>query len=153
MSKPDPIPKGIHTVTPHIVCDGAAAAIDFYKKAFNAEELMRLPGKDGMLMHGAIRIGDSVVMLADENPEWKSFGPKTLKGSSVTLHLYVEDADRQFKQAVEAGCTVYMSMADMFWGDRYGIVQDPYGHVWSIATHIRDVSPEELQAFAGADCN
>ena len=152
MSKPAPIPNGMHTVTPHIVCAGAASAIDFYKKAFSAEELMRLPGADGKLMHGAIRIGDSVIMLADEYPEWNSIGPNTRGGTSVTIHLYVEDADKQFNQAVAAGCTVLMPMADMFWGDRYGIVQDPFGHLWSIATHVRDVSPEELQAAAGKGC-
>ena len=152
MSKPAPIPSGMHTVTPHIVCADGVNAIDFYKKAFNAQEMMRLLGHDGKLMHGAIRIGDSVVMLADEYPEWGSLGPKTLKGSSVTIHLYVEDADSQFNQAVTAGCTVRMPLTDMFWGDRYGVVQDPFGHQWAIATHIRDVSPEEIQAAANKGC-
>jgi uncharacterized glyoxalase superfamily protein PhnB len=142
----------MHTVTPHIVCNGAAEAIDFYKKAFSAEELMRLPGQNGKLMHGAIRIGDSVIMLADEYPEWGSVGPNTRGGTSVTIHLYVQDADKQFNQAVAAGCKPVMPMADMFWGDRYGIVQDPFGHMWSIATHMRDVSPEELRAAAGKGC-
>jgi PhnB protein len=152
MSKPAPIPNGMHTVTPHLVCAGGADAIDFYKRAFNAEEMMRLPGQNGKLMHGCIRIGDSLVMLADEYPEWGSFGPNSLKGTTVTIHLYVEDADKQFNQAIAAGCTVHMPMADMFWGDRYGIVKDPYGHLWAIATHIRDVSPEEIQAAVSKDC-
>jgi len=152
MAKPNPIPHGMHSVTPHLVCADGLGAIDFYKKAFNAEELLRLPGADGKLMHGCMRIGDSLVMLADEYPEWGSFGPNSLKGTTVTIALYVEDADKQFDQAIAAGCTVHMPMADMFWGDRYGIVKDPYGHLWSIATHIRDVSPEEIQAAVSKDC-
>jgi uncharacterized glyoxalase superfamily protein PhnB len=142
----------MHSITPHLVCAGGANAIDFYKKAFNAEEMMSLPGKDGKLMHGCIRIGDSLVMLTDEYPEWGVFGPGSLNGTTVTIHMQVEDADSHFNQAVEAGCTIHMPMADMFWGDRYGIVKDPYGHLWSIATHIRDVSPEELQAAINTDC-
>lgn len=140
------IPEGSHTVTPHLVCNGAADAIDFYRKAFGAVELTRLPGSDGKLMHARIRIGDSVVMLNDEFPQWDSFGPKSLKGSPVTIHLYVEDADALFAQAVGAGAKVTMPLADMFWGDRYGVLEDPFGHRWSIGTHVRDVSEEELQA-------
>lgn len=152
MSKPNPIPPGMHTVTPHIICAGAAEAIDFYKRAFNADELMRLPGPDGKLMHGAIRIGDSVVMLADEYPDWNALGPNARQGTTVTLSLYVEDADHQFAQATAAGCSVHMPLEDMFWGDRYGIVKDPYGHLWAIATHVRDVSAEEIRAAAGKGC-
>lgn len=152
MNTPNPIPPGMHTITPHLVCAGAADAIEFYKKAFNAEELARLPGPDGKLMHALIKIGDSMAMLVDEYPEWGSLGPNARHGTSVTLHLYVEDADGRFQQAVDAGCTVRMPLADTFWGDRYGIVQDPFGHQWSIATHIRDVSPEEIQAAAGKGC-
>jgi PhnB protein len=140
-----PIPEGSHTVTPHLICAGAAEAIEFYKKAFGAAELSRVPGSDGKLMHAAIRIGDSVIMLNDEMPEWQCFGPKTLKGSPVTIHLYVEDADAFFAQAVEAGAKVTMPLDDMFWGDRYGKLEDPFGHQWSIATHIRDVTPEEME--------
>lgn len=152
MNTPNPIPPGMHTITPHLVCAGAADAIEFYKKAFNAQELGRLQGPDGKLMHALIKIGDSMAMLVDEYPEWGSLGPNARNGTSVTLHLYVEDADRQFQQAVDAGCTVRMPLDDMFWGDRYGIVQDPFGHQWSIATHVRDVSPEEIQAAAGKGC-
>lgn len=145
--------KAMHTVTPHLVCDGAAAAIEFYKKAFGATEIMRLPTPDGKLMHAAVQIGDSTVMLVDENPEWRIIGPKTLKGSPVTIHLQVDDVDASFAQAVEAGATAKMPPADMFWGDRYGMVEDPFGHSWSIATHIKDLTPEEIQqAAASATC-
>ena len=153
MNKPAPIPPGMHSVTPHLVCAGAANAIEFYKKAFKAEELGRIDGPDGKLVHGMIKIGDSMLMLVDEYPEWDSLGPNARKGTSVTLHLYVEDADTQFKQAIDAGCSVRMPLDDMFWGDRYGIVQDPFGHLWSIATHIRDASPEEIQAGAAKGCS
>jgi len=141
----EPIPKGMHTVTPHLICAGTAEAIEFYKEAFGAVELSRLPNSDGKVMHAAIRIGDSVLMLNDEMPEWGAFGPKSLKGSSVTIHLYVEDADAVFAQAVDAGAKVTMPLDDMFWGDRYGKVEDPFGHQWSIGTHVRDVTPEEMQ--------
>lgn len=140
-----PIPDGMHTVTPHLVCAGACNAIEFYKDAFGAVELLRLPRADGKLMHARVRIGDSVVMLIDENPEWEVFGPKSLKGSPGTVHLYVEDVDAVFEQAVRAGATVKMSVENMFWGDRYGMVEDPFGHRWSIATHVREVTPEEMQ--------
>jgi uncharacterized glyoxalase superfamily protein PhnB len=139
------IPQGMHTVTPHLVCDGAAAAIEFYKRAFNAVETGRIPGPGGKLIHAQIRIGDSSVMLVDEMPEHGALGPKALKGSPVTLHLYVEDADAFFQRATAAGATVRMPLADMFWGDRYGQLEDPFGHRWSVATHQRDVQPEEMQ--------
>jgi uncharacterized glyoxalase superfamily protein PhnB len=135
----------MHSVTPHLVCDGAAEAIAFYQKAFNAVETSRMPGENGKLMHAAVRIGDSTVMLADAFPGWGSLDPKALKGTPVTLHLYVNDADAIFNQAVAAGATVKMPIADMFWGDRYGQVTDPFGHHWSIATHTRDMTPEEMQ--------
>jgi len=152
MTKPNPIPPGMHSITPHLVCAGAADAIEFYKKAFNAQEYGRVPGPDGKLMHALINIGDSMVMLVDEYPEYGSLGPNARNGTSVTLHMYVEDADKQFQQAVDAGCTVRMPLDDMFWGDRYGIVQDPFGHLWSIATHTRDVTPEEIMAGAAKGC-
>ena len=139
-----PIPEGMHSVTPHLVCAGAAEAIDFYKKAFGATEVARLPGPDGKLMHGAVRIEGSVVMLVDENPQWGAFGPKALKGSPVTIHVYVTDVDAFVARAVKAGAKVIMPIDDMFWGDRYGIIEDPFGHHWSVATHVRDVKPEDL---------
>ncbi|MFZ3178753.1 MAG: VOC family protein [Methylocystis silviterrae] len=137
-------PSCMRSITPHLICAGAADAIEFYKKAFGAEEMMRLPGPDGRLMHAAVRIGDSMLMLVDEMPEWGALGPKALKGSPVTIHLMVDDVDAVFAQAVAAGATVKMPVADMFWGDRYGQVVDPFGHVWSIATHMRDLTPEEI---------
>jgi PhnB protein len=143
-AKIDAVPNGMHTVTPHLVCAGAADAIEFYKKAFSAEELRRIPTADGKIMHAAVRIGDSMVMLVDEMPDWKCLGPNALGGSAVTLHLQVENVDALFAQAVEAGATAKMPPADMFWGDRYGMVTDPFGHNWSIATHVREVSPEEM---------
>ena len=139
------IPSGMHSVTPHLVCAGAANAIEFYKKAFGAEEQARLPGPDGKIMHAAVKIGDSTVMLVDEMPEWGSLGPKALKGSPVTIHLYVDDADRFVERAAKAGAKVTMPVADMFWGDRYGQLQDPFGHHWSVATHTRDLTPEEMR--------
>jgi uncharacterized glyoxalase superfamily protein PhnB len=142
----------MHTVTPHLICAGAADAIEFYKKAFNAIEVMRLPGPDGKLMHARIQIGDSAVMLVDESPKWGSFGPKALKGSPVTIHLAVEDVDATVERAVAAGAKTILPVQDMFWGDRYGIIEDPFGHHWSVATHIRDLSPEELQQAAQKAC-
>ena len=140
-----PIPPGMHTVTPHLVVRGAAKAIDFYKKAFDAREESRLPGPNGTLMHASIRIGDSSVMLMDESPEWKSVGPQSLKGSPVTIHLYVKDVDKTFDTALKAGAKPVMPVSDMFWGDRYGVLEDPFGHSWSVATHTRDVSEKEMQ--------
>ena len=138
------IPDGMHSLTPHLVCDGAAAAIEFYKKAFGAVEVGRMPGPNGRLMHAAVRIGDSALMLADEMPEWKVFGPKALQGSPVTVHLYVEDVDATVARATAAGATVTMAVADQFWGDRYGQLEDPFGHKWSVATHVRDVTPQQM---------
>ena len=150
--KVKPIPDGSHSVTPHLVCAGAADAIEFYKKAFNAVEILRLPGPQGKLMHAEVRIGDSAVMLVDESPEWGMLGPKSLKGSPVTIHLYVEDVDAFIARAVGAGAKITMPIADMFWGDRYGTLEDPFGHRWSVGTHIRDVSPEEMQQAAQKLC-
>jgi PhnB protein len=139
------IPEGMHSLTPHLVCAGAADAIEFYKKAFNAVEMTRVPGPSGKLMHAAVRIGDSLLMLVDESPDWGALGPKTLKGSPVTIHLQVEGVDAVVDQAVAAGAKVTMPVADMFWGDRYGVLEDPFGHHWSVATHTRDVTPQEIQ--------
>ena len=139
------IPDGMHTVTPHLICKGAAEAIEFYKRAFGATELSRLPGQNGRLMHAMIRIGDSAVMLADEMPEWGGLGPQSLKGTPVAIHLYVQDVDAVAAQAVRAGAKTTMPVSDMFWGDRYGQIEDPFGHRWSIATRVRDVAPADIQ--------
>ncbi len=145
-----PIPEGTQSITPHLVCAGAAGAIDFYKKAFNAVEVMRLNGPNGSLGHASLQIGNSKFMLADECPENGCLGPKLLKGTPVTIHLAVEDVDAVVAQAVSAGATIRMPVTEMFWGDRYGQVEDPFGHRWSIATHVRDVTPAEMQQ--GMDC-
>ena len=146
MNKVKAIPDGMHSLTPHLVCRGAAAAIDFYGRAFDAIEQFRLPGPDGRLVHACVLIGDSQLFLVDEMPEHGALGPRALKGSPVTIHLQVQDADAAFARAVQAGATVSMALADMFWGDRYGRVTDPFGHSWSIATHVRDVSPDDMVA-------
>ena len=147
-----PIPDGMHTVTPHLICAGAADAIEFYKKAFNAVEMGQMAGPQGKLLHGLIRIGDSKVMLVDEFPDWGACGPKSLKGSPVTIHLYVEDVDAFVARAAAAGAKITMPLQDMFWGDRYCKLEDPFGHQWSVATHVRDVSPEEMQQAAQKAC-
>jgi uncharacterized glyoxalase superfamily protein PhnB len=134
----------MHTVTPHLVCEGAAEAIEFYKTAFGAQEVARLPGPNGKLMHAAVRIGDSTVMLVDDFPDYGSRGPKALTGSPVMIHLYVEDADAFADRAVAAGAKLTMPVSEMFWRDRYGQLEDPFGHRWSVATHVRDASPEEM---------
>ena len=150
----NPIPAGMHTVTPHLICAGATDAIAFYEQAFGATDLGRVEGPQGKLIHACLRIGDSAVFLVDEFPEWGSFGPKALEGSPVTIHLYVEDVDAVVARAVAAGAKVAMPVADMFWGDRYGVLEDPFGHRWSVATHVRDATPEEIrQAVRNmADC-
>jgi len=140
-----PVPEGMRTVTPHLTCAGAADAIEFYKRAFAAVEVTRLAGPGGKLMHAMIRIGDSAVMLVDEFPDYGTFGPKAMKGSPVTIHLYVDDVDAFVRRAVDAGAKITMPLADMFWGDRYCRLEDPFGHQWSVATHVRDVHPEEMQ--------
>jgi uncharacterized glyoxalase superfamily protein PhnB len=141
------------TLTPHLVCADAAAAIEFYKQAFGAEEIMRLPMPDGKLGHAMLRIGDSMLMLADEFPEWDSLSPASLHGSPVTIHLSVPDVDQRFARAVEAGASVRMEPADMFWGDRYGVLVDPFGHHWALATHVREVPVEEMQAAMRQLCS
>lgn len=142
---------GLHRVTPHLVCAGAAKAIEFYKEAFGATELMRLPGPDGRLMHGCVNINGSSVMLVDEFFEMGAKAPTTLKGTPVTRHLIVDDVDAFTAKAVAAGATVVMPVADQFWGDRYGVIADPFGHHWSIATPGKEQpSLEELKARASA---
>lgn len=146
MPKVKPVPDNMHTVTPHLICAGAADAIEFYKKAFNAAEEMRLPAPNGRLMHAMIRIEGSAVMLVDEMPEWGAFSPKSLKGSPVTIHIFVPDVDAFVARAVAAGAKITMPVDNMFWGDRYGKIEDPFGHHWSVATHQRDPSPAEIAA-------
>lgn len=139
-----PIPEGFRTVTPHLVCAGVADAITFYQKAFGAVETFRMPGPDGKVMHAEIKIGDSHIMLGDEYPDYGSLGPLALKGTPVVIHLYVPDADATWDQAIAAGAKPVMPLSDMPWGDRYGQVSDPFGHRWSIATHQRDLTPEQI---------
>ena len=139
-----PIPEGNHTVSPYLIIKNAAAAIEFYKKAFGARETMRMPGPDGRVMHAEIQIGDSMIMICDEMPEYGTRSPQSLGGTPVSLFLYVPDVDALFQQAVTAGAKVDMPVADQFWGDRYGKLTDPYGHQWSIATHTEDLTPEEI---------
>jgi uncharacterized glyoxalase superfamily protein PhnB len=144
-TKKSPAPGFMHTLSPHLVCAGAAAAIDFYKKAFGAEEMIRMPGPDGKLMHACLTICGSSVMLVDENPGWGMLGPKALKGTPVTIHLYVDEVDAFVARAVDAGAHITMPVADMFWGDRYGVIEDPFGHRWSVATHLRDLTEAEMR--------
>ena len=148
-------PDGYHTLNPYFVVSSAAEAIDFYTKALGAEELFRMDGPGGMIMHAEIRIGDSVLMISDENPEQGAVAPSSLGGSPVHVLIYVDDVDAGYQRAVDAGATGVMPPADMFWGDRFGKFVDPFGHNWSIATHTEDVSPEEMgkraqEAFAQA---
>ena len=148
--KAQAVPKGYHTVTPSLVIDGAAQAIDFYKKALGAEELSRFPGPDGSIMHAEIRIGDSTLMLADEMPDQGTRGPKSRGGTSVSFFIYKEDVDAAWKRAVDAGAKPVVPLADQFWGDRAGSFEDPFGHVWWLAQHIQDLTPEELRKSAEA---
>jgi PhnB protein len=141
-----PRPGPMHVLSPHLVCAGAAAAIDFYKAAFGAEPLFRLDGPDGKIMHASLLLNGSSVMLTDERLDCGASSPKTLGGTPVTLHLFVPDVDAAIARAAAAGATVVMPAADMFWGDRYGLIEDPFGHRWSIATHQRDMSHDEIAA-------
>jgi PhnB protein len=144
------IPKGYHTVTPSLMVAGAAKAIDFYKKAFGAEELMRFPGPDGKIMHAEIRIGDSTIMLGDEMPEHGGKGPRMLGGTPVGFFVYRENVDAEWKRAIDAGAKEIMPLVDQFWGDRAGCVEDPFGHRWWLAQHIKDMTPEELRQASEA---
>lgn len=143
------VPDGYHRVTPHLTVRNAPALIEFYKKAFGAVEMNRAPGPDGKILHAAIKIGDSIVFLNDEFPEMGAQSPLATKGTAVTIHLFVEDADKQFAQALAAGAEVVMPLADQFWGDRYGIVKDPSGHQWSIGSHMEDLTPEQIKERMG----
>jgi PhnB protein len=149
-TKVNPIPDGYHSVTPYLVVDGGARAIEFYKQAFGATELFRMDGPDGRIAHAEIKIGDSHVMLGDESPEMGSRGPQSFGGSPVSLMLYVEDVDATVGRAVEAGAELTRPVADQFYGDRTGGVKDPFGHAWYIATHVEDVPVEELKRRAAA---
>ena len=146
MSPVKPIPEGYHSVTPYLCVKGAAAAIDFYKKAFGAKELLRMPAPGEKIGHAEIQIGDSHVMLADEFPEMGFLSPQSVGGSPVMMHLYVEDVDVTANKAVAAGAKVTRPVADQFYGDRGGQVEDPFGHKWYVSTHKEDVSPEEIEA-------
>jgi len=148
--KVNPIPEGYHSVTPYIVVEGAARAIEFYKQAFGATEVFSMDGPDGRVAHAEIKIGDSHVMLGDESPEMGARGPQSYGGSPVSLMLYVEDVDATVGRASEAGATLKRPVADQLYGDRTGGVTDPFGHFWYVATHVEDVPPEELQKRAAA---
>jgi uncharacterized glyoxalase superfamily protein PhnB len=147
--KVNPVPEGLGTASIHMTVKNAAEAIEFYKKAFGAEEIFRMAGPDGnSVMHSELKIGNSVLMVNDEFPGHPIQAPSTLKGTTFCIHLYVEDADAFFHRAVEAGAAELMPPADQFWGDRFGQVSDPFGHIWSIASHVEDVSPEECDRRA-----
>jgi PhnB protein len=141
-----PVPDGYHTITPYMTVRDAARAIEFYKQAFGAVEKGTMKGPDGKVMHSELRIGDSIFMLGDEFPEFGSLSPQSTGGTGMGLHIYTEDVDSAFDRAIKAGGVVEMPVMDMFWGDRYGKLIDPFGHKWSIATHKRDVSMEEMKA-------
>ncbi len=145
---PRPIPEGYHTISPSLAVDEAAEAIDFYTRAFGAKERYRTTAPDGKIAHAELQIGDSVVMLSDPFPGATVKSPRDLGGTSVSIFAYVEDVDSVFQRAVDAGATVTMPLENMFWGDRFGSVLDPYGHSWSFATHVEDVPPEEIEERA-----
>jgi len=144
------IPDGYHSVTPYLIISGAADALEYYKKSFGATELLRIPAPEGKIGHAEIKIGDSPIMLADEFPEMGYKSPKTLGGSPVSIMIYVEDCDTVFKQAIAAGGTEQRPVKDQFYGDRSGTLEDPFGHVWHVATHKEDVSAEEMEQRASA---
>ena len=143
-----PIPRGYHTVTPYLSVRNAAQALEFYKRAFGAEEVVRMNSPQGTVSHAEIKIGDSIVMIAEESASSPLRSPQSLNGSTASVFLYLNDVDATFKQAISAGAKSQQPVADMFWGDRYGRLTDPYGHLWSLATHIEDVAPEEMQRRA-----
>jgi len=145
-----PIPDGYRTVTPYLFVKGAAKALDFYKKAFGAAELMRFADPSGRVGHAELKIGDSIIMLADEHPEMGVRGPQSYGGSGSSIVLYVEDVDARFQQAVAAGAKVLRPLQDQFYGDRTGTIEDPFGHTWTLATHKEDLTPEEIQRRAEA---
>ena len=139
------VPPGFHTLTPHLVVRKAEQALEFYKNAFGAEVLHVAHMPVGKVMHASLRIGDSMLMLNDEFPDYGTLSPLSTGGSAVTIHIYTENVDAAFNRALSAGAQVKMPLADQFWGDRYGVVADPFGHKWSLGAHIKDMSPEEMQ--------
>ncbi len=143
-SQVKPIPEGFRSVTPYLTVNNAAGAIDYYKRAFGAQEVVRMDSPDGKIGHAEIRIGDSLIMLSDEMPRGHARSPQSLGGTTAGIFLYVDDVDAVFKQALAVGGKETMPLADMFWGDRYGTLTDPFGHIWSLATHKEDVAPEEM---------
>jgi len=145
-----PIPEGYHTVSPYLAVDDAARAIEYYLKAFGAKELVRMEAPGGKVGHAELELGDSRIMLSDPFPQASTRPPKELGGTSASVFMYVEDVDAVVKRAVDAGATVTMEVANQFWGDRFGTITDPFGHVWSIATHVEDVPPEEMAERAKA---
>jgi PhnB protein len=145
-----PIPDGYHSATPYLIVKGAAEAIDFYKRAFGASESLRMADPKGGIAHAEIKIGDSVIMLADEHPNMGYRGPRSLGGSAVSIMLYVTDVDGTFDRAVEAGAKAQRPVANQFYGDRSGTLEDPFGHIWTISTHVEDVAPEEMKRRAEA---
>ncbi len=147
-AKAQAIPKGHHTVTPSLFVAGAAKAIDFYKKALGAEEVMRFPAPDGTIMHAEIRIGDSIIMLGDEMPDQGGRGPKSIGGTPVSFFVFGENVDAAWKRAVDAGAKPIVPLADQFWGDRTGCLEDPFGHQWWLAQHIQDLTPEQIRKNA-----
>ena len=149
-NKVNPVPEGYHTATPYLIVNDAAAALEFYKQAFGATELFRMAKPDGKVGHAEFKIDDSILMLADEAPEVGARSPESLGGSPVSILLYLDDVDRVFNQAVAAGAKVQQALTNKFYGDRMGGVIDPFGHVWYVATHVEDVSPEEMQKRAAA---
>jgi PhnB protein len=150
MADINPIPDDYRTITPYLCVEGAAAAIDFYTRVFGAKERMRMPAPDGRIGHAELTVGDSVLMLSDEYPEMEIRGPKSVGGTPVTLSIYVEDVDDVVARAVKAGAKVRRETQDQFYGDRSGQIEDPFGHVWSIQTHVEDVAPDEMQRRAAA---
>jgi PhnB protein len=142
---PQPVPEGYHTLTPYLAVEDATAAIDFYGRAFGAKERLRMPGPDGKIAHAELEIGDSLIMLSDPFPQSSAKPPKELGGTSAAIFAYVDNVDELVQQAVDAGATLVSAPEDQFWGDRFGSVQDPFGHSWQIATHVEDVSPEDIE--------
>jgi PhnB protein len=149
-SKVKPVPDGYHTATPYLIVDNCAAAIEFYQRALGAKEIFRFPGPGGKIAHCEIQVGDSRIMLADESRDWGTFSPRSLKGTPASIFLYVEDVDASYRKFVQAGGKEVVPVENMFWGDRFGKVADPFGHEWQIATHKEDLSPAEMEKRMGA---